>query len=207
MRIKLKSVKSLLAILAISILTITAGCTEQATNLESSSSSTAQQVNKDIKSSSSSSATSSITSDIEKSNDKKIAGVTIYFPDANGEKLIPTQRQINLSREDKYQAVVQALIDGPISDKEGIYIMPKDTKVLSVKVNDNIATVDFNKAFKTNFTGGSTGELMLIGSIVNSLTEFTEIKAVRFTVEGKVLEALDGHLDLTVPQERMGDLL
>ena len=35
--------------------------------------------------------------------------------------------------------------------------MPKDTQVLSVKVNNNIATVDFNKAFKTNFTGGSTG--------------------------------------------------
>ena len=69
--------------------------------------------------------------------------------------------------------------------------MPKDTQVLSVKVNNNIATVDFNKAFKTNFTGGSTGELMLIGSIVNSLTEFKDIKAVRFTVEGKVLEALD----------------
>lgn len=204
MKIKLKSVKGILAILAVSILTITSGCTEQATNLESSSSNTTTaQVNKDVKSSSSSSA----VNDAEQSSEKKVAGVTIYFPDANGEKLIPTQRQINLSREDKYQAVVQALIDGPISDKEGIYIMPKDTQVLSVKVKDNIATVDFNKAFKTNFTGGSTGELMLIGSIVNSLTEFTEIKAVRFTVEGKVLEALDGHLDLTVPQERMGDLL
>lgn len=204
MKIKLKSVKGILAILAVSILTIASGCTEQATNLESSSSNTTTaQVNKDVKSSSSSSA----VNDAEQSSEKKVAGVTIYFPDANGEKLIPTQRQINLSREDKYQAVVQALIDGPISDKEGIYIMPKDTQVLSVKVKDNIATVDFNKAFKTNFIGGSTGELMLIGSIVNSLTEFTEIKAVRFTVEGKVLEALDGHLDLTVPQERMGDLL
>lgn len=205
MKIKLKSVKGILAILAVSILTIASGCTEQATNLESSSSNTTTaQVNKDVKSSSSS---SSAVNDAEQSSEKKVSGVTIYFPDANGEKLIPTQRQINLSREDKYQAVVQALIDGPISDKEGIYIMPKDTQVLSVKVKDNIATVDFNKAFKTNFTGGSTGELMLIGSIVNSLTEFTEIKAVRFTVEGKVLEALDGHLDLTVPQERMGDLL
>lgn len=94
---------------------------------------------------------------MEQTNEKKVSGVTIYFPDANGEKLIPTQRQINLNREDKYKAVVQALIDGPISDKEGIYIMPKDTQVLSVKVNNNIATVDFNKAFKTNFTGGSTG--------------------------------------------------
>ncbi|WP_317404304.1 GerMN domain-containing protein [Megamonas funiformis] len=202
MRVKIKSIKGLLAVLAISILTITSGCTEQGTNLEKSSFSSVQEnVNKEVSSSSTS------ASDMEQANEKKVSGVTIYFPDANGEKLIPTQRQINLNREDKYKAVVQALIDGPISDKEGIYIMPKDTQVLSVKVNNNIATVDFNKAFKTNFTGGSTGELMLIGSIVNSLTEFKDIKAVRFTVEGKVLEALDNHLDLTVPQERMGDLL
>ena len=85
-------------------------------------------------------------------------------------------------------------------------IIKADT-LINILVNNNIATVDFNKAFKTNFTGGSTGELMLIGSIVNSLTEFKDIKAVCFTVEGKVLEALDNHLDLTVPQERMGDLL
>ena len=202
MRVKIKSIKGLLAVLAISILTITSGCTEQGTNLEKSSSSSVQEnVNKEVSSSSTS------ASDMEQTNEKKVSGVTIYFPDANGEKLIPTQRQINLNREDKHKAVVQALIDGPISDKEGIYIMPKDTQVLSVKVNNNIATVDFKKAFKTNFTGGATGELMLIGTIVNSLTEFKDIKAVRFTVEGKVLEALDNHLDLTVPQERMGDLL
>ena len=180
MRVKIKSIKGLLAVLAISILTITSGCTEQGTNLEKSSSSSVQEnVNKEVSSSSTS------ASDMEQTNEKKVSGVTIYFPDANGEKLIPTQRQINLNREDKYKAVVQALIDGPISDKEGIYIMPKDTQVLSVKVNNNIATVDFNKAFKTNFTGGSTGELMLIGSIVNSLTEFKDIKAVRFVIKNK----------------------
>ena len=202
MRVKIKSIKGLLAVLAISILTITSGCTEQGTNLEKSSSSSVQEnVNKEVSSSSTS------ASDMEQTNEKKVSGVTIYFPDANGEKLIPTQRQRNLNREDKYKAVVQALIDGPISDKEGIYIMPKDTQVLSVKVNNNIATVDFNKAFKTNFTGGSTRELKWVRYIVNSLTEFKDIKAVRFTVEGKVLEALDNHLDLTVPQERMGDLL
>lgn len=197
MKVRLKSIKFIMAMVIICVLAITAGCTQQANNTDSNSNSSAQiENNKDINSSS---------SDLKVEN-KKLAGVTIYFPDANGERLIPTQRQINLNREDKYQAVVQALIDGPISDKEGIYIMPKDTKLLSVTVKNNIATVDFNQAFKTNFTGGSTGELMLIGSIVNSLTEFEDIKAVRFTINGKVLEALDGHLDLIEPQQRMEDL-
>ena len=34
MRVKIKSIKGLLAVLSISILTITSGCTEQGTNLE-----------------------------------------------------------------------------------------------------------------------------------------------------------------------------
>ena len=195
MKVNFKAIKYIVAMMSVFILIIVTGCTQQVSENNSSSN---VQVEKKV---------SSESSSIEPvAEDNNVEGVTIYFPDANGEKLIPTQRQINLNREDKYQAVVQALIDGPISDKEGIYIMPKDTKVLSVTVKNNIATVDFNKAFKTNFTGGSTGELMLIGSIVDSLTEFKDIKAVRFTVEGKVLEALDGHLDLMEPQQRMEDL-
>lgn len=198
MKLNFKSIKFLIATMAIATLAITAGCTEQNTNNNSSATSSAQ-VDKASSSSNGEKASSS--------SSDKLAGVTIYFPDANGEKLIPVQRHINATREDKYQAVVQALIDGPKSDKEGIYIMPKDTQVLSVKVQNNIATVDFNKAFKANFTGGSTGEIMLIGSIVDSLTEFPEIKAVRFTMNGTEIDGLDGHLDLSKPQKRMGDLL
>ena len=82
MRVKIKSIKGLLAVLAISILTITSGCTEQGTNLEKSSSSSVQgNVNKEVSSSSTS------ESDMEQTNEKKVSGVTIYFPDANGEKL------------------------------------------------------------------------------------------------------------------------
>lgn len=191
----LKTVKYLLAIMTIIILAITAGCTQETST--SSSSTSSAQVNKETSASSTTETTKKETMD----------KITIYFPSSNGDKLLPVTRKINLNREDKYQAVVQALIDGPATDKEGIYIMPKNTQVLSVKVDKNIATVDFNKAFKTNFTGGSTGELMLIGSIVDSLTEFKDIKAVRFTVEGEPLEFLSGHLDLTEPQKRMNDLL
>ena len=52
MRVKIKSIKGLLAVLSISILTITSGCTEQGTNLEKISSSSVQEnVNKEVSSS------------------------------------------------------------------------------------------------------------------------------------------------------------
>ena len=132
--------------------------------------------------------------------------ITVYFPDANAEKLIAAKRQITDS-SDKYAQAVNALIAGPANEAEGIGIMPKGAKVLNVTVKDATATVDFSKEFQTNFTGGSTGEIMLVGSIVDTLTEFPEIKAVRFTLEGQPLDILGGHLDLTEPVSRMNDLL
>ena len=132
--------------------------------------------------------------------------ITVYFPDANAEKLIAAKRQITDS-SDKYAQAVNALIAGPANEAEGIGIMPKGAKVLNVTVKDATATVDFSKEFQTNFTGGSTSEIMLVGSIVDTLTEFPEIKAVRFTLEGQPLDILGGHLDLTEPVSRMNDLL
>lgn len=133
--------------------------------------------------------------------------ITVYFPDANGEKLIAARRQAPPEGEDAYKAAVQSLIDGPRSASEGISVMPKGTKLLGLSVQDRTATVDFSSEFKRNFSGGSTGELMLIGSVVNTLTQFDGIKSVRFTVEGQSLDSLSGHMDLSAPQKRMDSLL
>ncbi len=194
---KFTKFKALISILAVITLIVTVGCSEQ-TNNDTSQSKT--QIEKSTDKSSSQDNTVNEATNID-------TGITVYFPDKNGEKLIAVKKQINPNREDKYLAAVQSLIDGPSSNKEGNYIMPKNTKVLSVNVDNNVATVDFSKEFKSNFTGGSTGEIMLIGSIVNTLTEFDAIKAVRFTVEGKEIDTLSGHLDLSSPQTRMKNLL
>ena len=46
-----------------------------------------------------------------------------------------------------------------------------------------------------------------MGSIVNTLTEFEEIKKVQLLVEGKKIESISGHLDLTKPVERMDSII
>ena len=55
-------------------------------------------------------------------------------------------------------------------------------------VQDGVATVDFSKELQKNFNGGSTGEEMLVGSIVNTLTDFPEVKKVRIRIEGEDVE-------------------
>ncbi len=131
--------------------------------------------------------------------------IQVYFPNADGTKLIAVNKKIKTGN-DKYKAVMQALLEGT-TDKKLTVVMPKNTKLQSVKIDKNIAYVDFSKEFTKNFTGGSTGEIMLVGSIVDTLTEYPEIKAVQILVDGKELDSLSGHMDLSTPIQRMKDLL
>ncbi len=195
-----KALKTLAVIMSLTGFLLVSGCSGDQSPNNSALSSDQQ----------SSSAVSSSDSDTMQTKDSKstnTVAINVYFPDANGDKLIATKKQLPTNATDKYTAAVQLLVDGPISDKEGIAIIPKNTKLLSVKVNNGVATVDFSKEFKSNFAGGSTNEIMLIGSIVDTLTQFDDVKSVQFTIEGKKLDALSGHLDLTVPQTRMNDIL
>jgi len=131
--------------------------------------------------------------------------IQVYFPNADGTKLIAVSKKIKTGN-DKYKAAMQALLEGT-TDKKLTVVMPKNTKLQSVKVDKNIAYVDFSKEFIKNFTGGSTGEIMLVGSIVDTLTEYPEIKAVQILVDGKEIDSLSGHMDLSTPLQRMKDLL
>lgn len=198
----MKPIKYLFTIFAIIVLIMAAGCDNQntkTTNDGNTSTVQSEQQSQKV-------ATTSILEDKPDTQKQTQTEITVYFPDANAEKLIAVKRQIP-ANDNKYVNAINELITGPANDSEGFTIMPKGTKVLSVNVNNNIATVDFSKEFQNNFTGGSTGEIMLVGSIVDTLTDFKEIKSVRFTLEGQPLDILGGHLDLTEPVSRMNDLL
>lgn len=198
----MKPIKYLLTIFAIIVLIMAAGCDNQntkTTNDGNTSTVQSEQQSQKV-------ATTSILEDKPDTQKQTQTEITVYFPDANAEKLIAVKRQIP-ANDNKYVNAINELITGPANDSEGFTIMPKGTKVLSVNVNNNIAIVDFSKEFQNNFTGGSTGEIMLVGSIVDTLTDFKEIKSVRFTLEGQPLDILGGHLDLTEPVSRMNDLL
>jgi len=84
-------------------------------------------------------------------------------------------------------AAVEELIRGTPTTPGATTVIPLDTKVLGIKVDNGLATVDFSReVLKANV--GSSGEALGIQSIVNTLTEFPDIQKVSFTVEGKVDE-------------------
>ena len=132
--------------------------------------------------------------------------INVYYPDEQGMKLVAVKKTVKLGNDDKYTAALKALMSGT-KEKGLATIVPKQAKIKSVKVKDNVAYVDFDENLVKKFIGGSTGEEMLVGSIVNTLTEFSEIKKVQLLVEGKKIDSLAGHFDLTKPVERMENLI
>ncbi|MDO4203579.1 MAG: GerMN domain-containing protein [Selenomonadaceae bacterium] len=142
----------------------------------------------------------------EKNKPETQQEVTVYFPDNMGEKLLPVK--LKIKGEAPAREMVGLLLQGP-GEKERAAGMsrafPKGVKLLGVTVKDKLAKVDFSKELTENFRGGSTGELMLAASLVNTLTGNPEIKKVKILVEGKEVESLSGHLDLTEPMERFKD--
>lgn len=134
--------------------------------------------------------------------------VKLYYPNNDATKLVGIKRTIRFkgSSSAKYRAVIDELLKGP-EDSGLVAIIPKQTKLLGVSVAGDTAKVDFDKALVNSFNGGSTGEEMLVGSIVNTLTEFPEIKKVQIVVEGRNVETLKGHIDTSKPLPRMEELL
>lgn len=128
--------------------------------------------------------------------------VTVYYPDQSGMSLIPVKREIKFSDDkQKYIETVNLLLENP-TEEDLTKIFPKDAKINSVTLDNDTAIVDLDSGITKNFVGGSTGEEFLINSVVDTLTDFDEIKQVRFLIDGKEVETLAGHMDLSEPIKR-----
>jgi hypothetical protein len=122
--------------------------------------------------------------------------VELYFSDSNERFLVPEKRNIPKPAKTESQAeeIIRALIDGPKTDLTRTF--PEETKLLAVKINQGIASVDFDSSLISLHPGGSASEIATIYSLTNSLTaNIPEIKRVKILIQGKSQETLKGHMD------------
>ncbi|MCI4445347.1 MAG: GerMN domain-containing protein [Candidatus Aminicenantes bacterium] len=127
--------------------------------------------------------------------------ITLFFLSENDNLLHPEEREIQASSSVNEEAkeVIEELIKGP---KSGLLpSIPENTRVRQVFVtSDGVAYVDLSRAVLEATYYGSTGEMAVVYSIVNSLAyNFKAIKKVSLLVEGNERETLGGHIDLTQP--------
>lgn len=132
--------------------------------------------------------------------------VNVYYPRSDGTGLVAVRRTVKTEKDDPYMAAVKSLLAGT-KEKGQTNVIPKKAKLRSVTVKDGVAVVDFSEELQKYFSGGSTAEEMLVGSLVNTLTDFPEVKKVQILVEGATVETLSGHMDLSEPLPRMKELL
>lgn len=140
--------------------------------------------------------------DIEEINrDLNKEVITLYFPDEQAMHVVPEYREVNKDKP-LAEIIVEELMKGPETPGLTPTTIPEEAKLLSVEVKDKIAYVNFSRELVEKHVGGSTGEMMTILPIVNSLTELPEIEKVQFLVEGKKEKTLAGHITFDEPFER-----
>jgi germination protein M len=131
--------------------------------------------------------------------------VRVYFADDLGMGLLPEIRYLYVDSQDElYTAIINELIKGPYTLNLTI---PPGTKLLNCNLQGDILVVNFSKELQINHWGGSAGEILTVYSIVNSLTELPEVKAVQILIEGEVQESLAGHLEIYYPISRDDSLI
>lgn len=134
--------------------------------------------------------------------------VTLYFANGDADGVVAEKRVINveknISKEDFYKRLVQELIVGP-AEKTLYKTIPPEAEILRFQLDGEIATVDFSKEMFTKHWRGTAGESMTLASIINTLTEYPEIKRVMLLIEGQPM-----NIDSVVvdePLTRMDDMI
>ena len=134
---------------------------------------------------------------------EEIVEVNLYFSDSQAMYLVPEKRKISQIPSLARQAVIE-LIKGP--ENSDLYpTIPEGTQVNEVYIADDIVYIDLSEEIFKNHPGGSSGELMTVYSIVNTLTEIPPIKGVQILVEGNEMKSLVGHIDISMPLLRDED--
>lgn len=128
---------------------------------------------------------------------EEMVEVNLYFSDSQAMYLVPEKRKISQIPSLARQAVIK-LIKGPESS-EFYPTIPEGTQVNEVYIADDIVYVDLSEEIFKNHPGGSSGELMTVYSIVNTLTEIPPIEGVQILVGGNEMNSLVGHIDISMP--------
>jgi len=128
--------------------------------------------------------------------------VTLYFSTPEGEELVPMERKIWVEEENvnsQIKAVIQELIKGPETESF-MPTLPLETGIKAVYTREDIIYVDFSSSLIEKHPGGTSGELITVYSVVNTLLKnFPDYSRVQILVEGRSHHTLAGHIDIRGP--------
>lgn len=112
--------------------------------------------------------------------------ITLYFLDSNNYELAPEARQIDAKEliDNPYAILINLLIEGPKNEKL-LKLIPENTILNNVRIENDILYIDFSEEFIREQNLGKEQEELILKSIVNTVTELTEINKVSFLIDGE----------------------
>ncbi|MDD7738678.1 MAG: GerMN domain-containing protein [Fusicatenibacter sp.] len=116
-------------------------------------------------------------------NQYQYATLTLYFTNAEGDKLVPETRRVpystNLPLE---RVIVEQLIKGP--KEEGHFaVLPDTANVLSVTTSEKITYVNFDNTVTDSIL--NVAEEISIYAVVDSITANCKVDKVQFSINGE----------------------
>ena len=104
----------------------------------------------------------------------------------NTYNIFQEQRQIDAKEliDNPYELLINLLIEGP-ENENLLKLIPENTKLNSAKIIDNILYIDFSEEFIKEQNLGKEQEELILKSIINTLTELTEVNKVAILINGE----------------------
>lgn len=129
---------------------------------------------------------------------------TLYFLANSGKALVAEEREIAFADtlQEQVKQVLRELLAG---SRRGLASpFPQGVVLRDLFISpQGLAFVDLSQELVANHPGGSEAELLTVYSLANTLTaNFPAVTRVQLLVEGREVESLAGHLDLTIPYGR-----
>ena len=117
--------------------------------------------------------------------------VSLYFVESETGELCPEARLVDIKdlMNLPYDKLMELLIAGPKNDKYK-KVIPENTKLLKTYTEGDCLVLDVNKDILKYNKEDKNAKENIINSIVNTMTELTEINKVKFLVDGKPNEEL-----------------
>ena len=111
--------------------------------------------------------------------------VSLYFPSKEDKKLVPEARLIDIKEiiNTPYEKLVSLLIEGPKNEKQE-RVIPEGTKILKTYMENDCVVLDLSAEFLNYDKSDEKVKDNIIKSIVNTLTELTEVNQVKILIDG-----------------------
>lgn len=139
-------------------------------------------------------------------NSYQYAALTLYFANAEGNKIVKELRNVHYSTNTTLEKVVmEQLTVGPMNGKLSP-ILNDTVKVLDVKIAEKTCTLNLNQAF-LDTAKGTNDPAVVLYALVDSLCDNLSVDKVQFQVEGSSEMIYGDSLSLAGPFHRNSEII